>query len=216
MIALMLGNLSLEDLQQQVQLTSRGLGDYVWLDIENVEIGERDQFQLQVLQERLLTTRTQLLNEATTWARVIYPLLLLAEQDQIQAWAEVSLSAQYSSFSMEGIADGVLEPSIDGYLQQPYLVVVEAKKGLDASNQQFQRYGKMLAAAWMNWKSRKEEPQEIFGCYTISDSWTFFRGEVQGFERDKPELLLESSREFSERLEAELILKLLKKMTVLR
>jgi hypothetical protein len=144
---------------------------------------------------------------------VIYPLLLLAEQGAIQAWSEVSLSAQYAHFPLEGIADGVLGPSIDGYLQQPYLVVVEAKKGLDASNPQFQLYGQMLAAAWMNWKSSGEELQEIFGCYTISDSWTFFRGEVRGFEVDRPEFRLESSREFSERLEAEIILKLLKRMT---
>ncbi len=213
MVALFMEQLSLEDIQHQVQLMSRGLGDYAWLNVEDVALGERDQLQLQLLQERLLTTRTQLLNEATTWARVIYPLLLLAEQDRIQAWSEVALSAQYARFSLEGIADGVLGPSIDGYLQTPYLVVVEAKKGLDASNPQFQLYGQMLAAAWMNWKSSGQEPQEIFGCYTISDSWTFFRGEVRGFEQEKPEFILESSREFSERLEAEIILKLLKKMT---
>ena len=214
MVALTLGKLSLEDIQRQVQLTSRGLGDYAWLDVAGVEIGDRDQLQLQVLQERLLTTRTQLLNEATTWSRVIYPLLLLAEQDRIQAWAEVPLSAQYACFSLEGIADGVLGPSIDGYLQQPYFVVVEAKKGLDASNPQFQLYGQMLAAAWMNWRDSGQEPQEIFGCYTISDSWTFFRGEVSGFEAEKPQFVLESSREFSERLEAEVILKLLKTMII--
>ncbi len=203
----------MEDIQHQVQLTSRGLGDYAWLNVEDVIIGERDQLQFQLLQERLLTTRTQLLNEATTWARVIYPLLLLAEQDRFQAWSKVALSAQYACFSLEGIADGVLGPSIDGYLQQPYFVVVEAKKGLDANNPQFQLYGQMLAAAWMNWKDNGQEPQEILGCYTISDSWTFFRGEVRGFEQDKPEFVWESSREFSERLEAAIIWKLVKKMT---
>lgn len=213
MTVLTLGELSLADLQAQVQLESRGFGDYDWLKVEDVALSDRDRLQLQVLQERLLTTRTQLLNEATTWARVIYPLLLLAEQGAIQAWSEVALSAQYAHFSLEGIADGVLGPSIDGYLQQPYLVVVEAKKGLDASNPQFQLYGQMLAAAWMNWRSSGQELQEMFGCYTISDSWTFFRGEVRGFEADRPEFLLESSREFGERLEAEIILKLLKKIT---
>ena len=212
MTTLTLGKLTLEDLQQRVQLISRGLGQYDWLQTEHIELSDSQQLQLELLRSRLTTTRTHLLNEATTWARVIYPLLSLAEQDAVQAWSEVSLVANYPQFSLEGIADGVLGPSIDGYLQTPYFVVVEAKKGLDASNPQFQLYGQMLAAAWLNWRHQPREPQEIFGSYTSSDSWTFFRAEVSGLDSDRPQAILESSREFSERLEAEAILKILKNM----
>ncbi len=212
MTTLTLGKLSLKDLQNQVNLISKGLGHYGWLQTDEIPLSELEQSQLQILQTRLTTTRTHLLNEATTWARVIYPLLLLAERDTIQAWSEVPLAANYPTFALEGIADGVLGGSIDGYLQSPYLVVVEAKKGLDASNLQFQLYGQMLAAAWMNWQANRQEPQQIFGCYTISDSWTFFRAEVSQFESERPELVIESSREFGERLEAEAILKILKNL----
>jgi hypothetical protein len=58
MTVLAVDKLSLADLQAQVQLQSRDFGDYDWLKAEDVVLSERDQLQLQLLQERLLTTRT--------------------------------------------------------------------------------------------------------------------------------------------------------------
>lgn len=62
-----------------------------------------------------------LMNEATLWARAIYPLLVLAEQGHIQAWSGVPLRASYPTFELEGEADGALAPCIAGRMHQPYL-----------------------------------------------------------------------------------------------
>ncbi len=35
------------------------------------------------------------MNEATVWARAIYPMLMLAEQEHVQAWSGVPLKAAY-------------------------------------------------------------------------------------------------------------------------
>ena len=126
-----------------------------------------------------------------------------------RAWAEVALAGQFSTFEIFGVADGALGRSIAGRLISPYLVVVETKRGIEADPIP-QLYGQMLAAAYLNWKSDAQAVQEIFGCYTIADSWTFLRGEVSQFEADRPMLKVEYSREYSEKYDAEIILKILK------
>ena len=73
-----------------------------------------------------------LMNEATLWARAIYPLLVLAEQGHIQAWAGVPLRAHYPTFELEGEDDGALAPSIGGKIRTPYLIVHEDKRGVNA------------------------------------------------------------------------------------
>jgi hypothetical protein len=99
-------------------------------------------------------------------------------------------------------------------IQTPYLIVVETKHGVEAKNPQYQLYGQLLAAAWMNWQDNHQPTQEIWGCYTIADVWTFNRAEVTGFETDRPQLIVEISREYSEKREAEAILKILKQIVV--
>lgn len=224
MAAISFSKLSLGELRKLVDLVRQGIGHYDWLEVDGSRLDADMSQRIQFLQDRLNTSRPHLLNEATMWSRFIYPLLSLAERDDIQAWSQVSLDAKYPEFELDGVADGVLARCIDGYLEAPYLVIVEAKKGLDAENPMFQLYGQLLAAARMNWMVDGQEPQEVFGCYTISDSWTFFRAEVEGMTGSegmscsegmsgaiaRPRLYLESSREYSERLEAEAILKILK------
>jgi hypothetical protein len=73
-----------------------------------------------------------------------------------------------------------------------------------------QLYGQLLAAAHINWEQEKKRCQEVFGCYTIADSWTFLRAEVTDIETDLPTLRVEYSREYTEKTEAETILKILK------
>ncbi|NJM85310.1 MAG: hypothetical protein HC839_03775, partial [Leptolyngbyaceae cyanobacterium RM2_2_21] len=53
-------------------------------------------------------------------------------------------------------------------------------------------------------------------CYTVADVWTFVRAEVANMESDRPLLRLEPSREYSEKLEAEIILKILKQIVTQR
>jgi len=210
MLQFKFGKISLADLKQVVNLRPQGMGDYDWLNTDSIPLSNYEKERLADLQRSISKTRSHLLNEATIWSRVIYPLLALAEQDTVQAWAQVSLSAKYDQFSIEGVADGVMGRSIDGYLETPYLVVVEAKRGVEAENPQFQLYGQLLAAARLNWLNDAQDPQEIFGCYTIADVWTFYRAIVCELDNDRPTLTLESSREFSEALEADVVFKILK------
>ncbi|NJP11700.1 MAG: hypothetical protein HC866_21365 [Leptolyngbyaceae cyanobacterium RU_5_1] len=210
MTQLTFGKISLADLKNFVTIQELGVQDYDWLQVGEIELTEAEQQQLQAIQSRLVNLKIHLLNEATIWARAIYPLLLLAEQYPIQAWAEVFLSAHYPRFDIEGLADGMLANSIAGYVETPYLVVVEAKRGLEAQNPQFQLYGQLLASARMNWEGDRQTPQEMFGCYTIADTWTFFRAEISEIDSDRPVMKVESSPEYGEKLEAETILKILK------
>jgi hypothetical protein len=128
----------------------------------------------------------------------------------ILATSEVSLTAQYQKFELHGIVDGVLGTCIAGNLELPYLVVLEAKRGLEGQNPQPQVYGQLLAAAHLNWEENNNNVQNMFGCYIIADTWTFVRAEISQIETDYPLLMLEHSREYNEIAEAEIILKLLK------
>ena len=212
---LTIGKVALSDLIPLIQLEEGGIDAYPWLEAQGIPITDTEKQQLEIVQSRLASDPTHLLNEATIWARAIYPLLLLAERNSIRAWAQVALAGQFSTFEISGIADGALGRSIAGRLISPYLVVVETKRGIEGADPipQLcipQLYTQMLAAAYLNWKSDTQAVQEIFGCYTIADSWTFLRGEVSQFEADRPMLKVEYSREYSEKYDAEIILKILK------
>lgn len=171
---------------------------------------DEEQARLKILTAYLLNYPLSLMNEATIWARAIYPLLMLAERGPIQAWAQTPLRAAYPRFELEGTVDGVLGNCVSGTIETPYLIVVEAKRGLEAQNPQAQLYGEMLAAARLNQQESGQAEQEIFGCYTISDTWTFVYGLVHDFEADYPTLTVESSREYVEKIEAETIFQILK------
>ncbi len=76
-------------------------------------------------------------------------------------------------------------------------------------NPQWQLYGEMLAAMVAN-TSGDRASAVMYGCYTVSDTWTFMRGEGASLDGDVPALTVESSREYSERVEAEQIVGVLK------
>ena len=44
------------------------------------------------------------------------------------------LSAVYSQFEVDGMANGVMGYSVAGRLEMPYLVVVETKRGVENQN----------------------------------------------------------------------------------
>jgi hypothetical protein len=207
-----LSNLSLADIEKIVTLQECSGRRFDWEDISAIELSDTELYDVNRLQKRLQNTQLHLFNEATIWARAIYPLLLLVEQGNIQVWAEVALRGEYAQFDIEGIADGVIGRSVVGRITTPYLVMIETKRGVEAQNPIFQLYGELLAAAWMNWQQNQIEPQEVFGCYTIADSWTFLRAEVSQIQSDRPVLSIECSREYNERLETATILKLLKQI----
>lgn len=205
-------NLSLTNLKRLVELQVHIVGNHEWIQTDSIQLTEREQRRLQDIISDLLNYPLHLMNEATLLARAIYPLLLLAEQPPIQAIAEVNLQAQYANFEIEGIADGVLAKSHSGFIESPYLVVIEAKRGIEGKNPVIQLYGQLLAAAHLNWDNDGLPQQKIFGCYTIADSWTFVKAVVAEIESEKPTLQVEHSREYTEKTEAETILKILKRI----
>ena len=150
------------------------------------------------------------MNEATLWSRVVYPLLVLAEQEHIRAWAGVPLKATYATFQLEGEADGALAPCILGRMRQPYFVVHETKRGVNAPDPLYQLLGEMLAAAWLNWKKDANPEPEIFGCYTVAASWAFVRGVVGEMDSEKPTFAVEKSRTYDGVSDAERIVQILK------
>lgn len=209
MLTFNFSELSQEQVQSIVKLHEKGIVPDKWDDMM-LACTDQERQRLQFFTLDLLNRRVVAMNEATIWSRAIYPLLMLAEQGHVQAWSQVLLRAQYPRFALEGIVDGVLASSISGRVEAPYLVVLEAKRGIEAKDPQFQLYGEMLAAAWLNWQQTAETPQEIFGCYTVSDSWTFARGIVEELEAEQPMMTVEFSREYVEKIEAETILQILK------
>ncbi|TVP68098.1 MAG: hypothetical protein EA342_07150 [Leptolyngbya sp. LCM1.Bin17] len=209
-------NLTLAELKPLVTIQDAGVQAYSWTDVSKVTLSATVQRQVTDIQNRISQDRPQLMNEATVWARAIYPLLMLAEQDVVRAWAQVPLRAAYPTFDISGVADGVLGKGLAGELEAPYLVVVEAKRGIEAQNPQYQLYGEMLAAAKMNWALDGQDTQIIFGCYTVADVWTFVRGQVLGIESNHPSLYLESSQEYSGKLEAETVVKILQQIVAER
>jgi len=207
---LTLASLSLQEIKKFVQLQEGKVGTYGWNNVEDLAITPHEQQQLIEVRSHLINRDTTLMNEATIWSRAIYPLLLLAESNDIEAWAEIPLSAQYKTFTLEGVADGVLGRNVAGRLEAPYLVVVEAKRGIDASTPVYQLYGQLLAAARLNWELTPQNSVEIFGCYTIADTWKFLRAEIENIDTEQPTMRLEYSREYVEKLETETIFKILK------
>jgi hypothetical protein len=203
-------SLTLKDLKRSVQLKEGPILDDIWNKLAQIELSDIEQQQSHAIAQRLLHRATNLMNEATIWAKAIFPLLTLAETATIEAWAEVSLFGRYRLFELEGIADGVLATSVAGRIESPYLIIVETKKGVEGENPVFQLYGQLLAAAYQNWDNNNLETQVLFGCYTIGDSWQFLRAEVTNIDSERPTLKVDYSREYVEKLEVEMILKILK------
>jgi hypothetical protein len=204
--------LSLATLKRAVKLQVRDMAKYEWIQTDAIVLTNQEQQRLQELSSDLLYYPVLLMNEATLLARALYPLLLLAEQPPIRALVEVTLQARYAQFEIEGIADLALAKSVSGFVESPYLIVVETKRGVEGQNPVVQLYAQLLAAAQMNWVNDNLPQQEIFGCYTIADTWTFVRTEVGEMEADIPTLRVEYSREYTEKLEAETIVKILKRI----
>lgn len=201
--------LSEETLKTLVTLNEKYIAPEEWERMQ-VALTAEEGRQLEELKSKLRHRHLLVMNEATLWARAIYPMLMLAEQEHVQAWSGVPLKAVYPAFKLEGEVDGALAPSLGGRIQPPYLIVHEAKRGLHAPDPLYQLSGEMLAAAWLNWERDTNPEQEIFGCYTVNDSWAFVRGIVSDLETDKPTLTLEFSPDYNGILDAEHIVQLLK------
>ena len=201
--------LSEETIRTLVTLNEKYIAPEAWEKMQ-IALTTEEGRRLEDIKSTLYRRHLVVMNETTLWARAIYPMLVLAEQGHIQAWSSVPLKATYPTFVLEGEADGALAPTIGGRIQPPYLIVNEAKRGIHAPDPQFQLYGEMIAAAWLNWEKASKPEQEIFGCYTVNDSWVFIRGVVSDIETDKPTFTLEFSPVYNGIWDAEQIVQLLK------
>jgi hypothetical protein len=93
------------------------------------------------------------------------------------------------------------------------LVVVQVKRESEAQDPLTQLYGAMLAAARLNREGDNWITQQIYGCYTIADNWIFVHGLVADIEAQRPTMTVALSRAYSETIEAETILRILKSIT---
>ncbi|MEB3355858.1 MAG: hypothetical protein VKK04_03975, partial [Synechococcales bacterium] len=62
---------ALSDLISLIQLEEFGIDAYPWLEDQGIPITEIEKQQLEIVQSRLASDPTHLLNEATIWARAI-------------------------------------------------------------------------------------------------------------------------------------------------
>ncbi|OQX27755.1 MAG: hypothetical protein BWK80_03740 [Desulfobacteraceae bacterium IS3] len=207
--------LTLKDIRHIVRLKEQRVTIDSWFKEDQILLSEPEKQRIEYIKGCLLPYETTLMNEATIWGRAIYPMLLMSEKDDLQAHAEVFLEAEYPCFVLNGIADAVIGKCQAGCLDAPYIVVVEGKRGLEGKNPRFQLYGELLAAARINWEENPEPEKTVFGCYTVADSWTFLRANITDIESELPVIIIESSREYVEKIEAETILKTLKYMVSL-
>jgi hypothetical protein len=223
MTKLALVSVTLDDLARLALLESRGTTPQLWEGA--VELPDEGTLvQLRYLASKLAAAHPILLNEITLWARAIYPLLELAETSKVRAWGGVALSAKdpYSDTELAGIVDGVLAPEegvLAGTPGQPFLLVIETKRGVDATDPRPQLFAAMLAVLWARIgrsAAGSEGPVEVFGCFTVSDTWTFVHAEATPRpEGSHPRLgvTLSWSREYTERVEADAILRVLRWIT---
>jgi hypothetical protein len=217
MTKLSLGSATLDDLAHLATLASRNMVQGPW-DGAMEPSDEVTRVQLQYLTAKLARARPTTLNEATLWSRAVYPLLELAETETVHAWAEVSLAAKdpYSDVELAGVVDGVLAPEgvLSGVPGQPFLLVMEAKRGMGATDPRPALLAALLAVVWTKLGQPPQEgPVEVFGCFTVADLWTFVRAEAevrpQGLA-PRLALTLSWSREYAERTEADAILQALR------
>jgi len=216
--SLALASLTAESLQTLCQLTGHDVTDEPWRSLSTSELSEEDRRFVAFYTAKNFAASATAMNESTVWSRVIYPLLMLAEVRDVKAWSQVPLSATIPAgdggapHTLTGVVDGVLAPEspLRGTPDLPYLLVVEAKRGMDASDPRPQMLGAILAAAAL----RREAPERAvsqYGCYTVGDVWTFVRASVDlPVGAARPTVRLEWSREYAERHEPEAILKLLR------
>jgi hypothetical protein len=178
-----------------------------WDDLGRRELREGERAALGIFTEKLAQYKAHRVNEATIWARAIYPLLMLAERGSVRAWSLVPLSATFDDLELSGEADGALAVSVDEEIGLPYLVVMEAKRGTSGTDPVAQLFGAMLCAARLN-ELGGHPGGEIYGSYTIADVWTFVRGRLDA-SQGRPVMSVLSSREYWEKTEATTILAIL-------
>lgn len=198
--------------QESGHSLTRSRDEPLWDALERTPITDVERVTLASNAERLKHFHATRANEATLWSRAIYPLLMLAESDDIIAWAQAPLLARWEpgAFELRGVVDGALARDEAGLPAEPYLLLIEAKRGVDAQDPMAQCVGSMLAVGLQ--RLARAAPTDVFGCFTVADTWTFLRGRVATMPQDPTRLTLDLtiSREYEGRHESALVLAILK------
>lgn len=193
-----------------------------WATFAATALSAQERADLDALRRRLAFTSTSRANEATLWARAIYPLLMVAEVDDVRAWSQVALNVVVrgdlrgldgAALRLHGVVDGALATDAAGQPVDPFFLVVEAKRALDAADPLPQLQGAMLSLALRRLDDDPHAEHEVFGCFTIGDAWTFVRGRFARAEGDGGAAVradYHPSRELSEHAEADAIAAILK------
>jgi hypothetical protein len=209
---IVLSQATLDDLRSVADLDDRGLCDPPWEAWAGDTLTPDEDAAVRDVVRRLRRTDATLINEATVWARVIYPLLVLAERDGVQTWSQVALSATIADAELIGVVDGAFGRPVAGVLEAPWLLVVEARRGVDATSPRVQLYGELLASAALNHRRHPQAAHTVDGCTTVADTFTFVRAEVSALDTPRPSLRVWSSREYTAKSEAPAILAVLKRI----
>jgi hypothetical protein len=212
---LLFTQLTHDDLVSVVKLDDHGLRREPWNELARGELTEIQQRIVDYVTAGLEEFQPTLVNEATVWARAIFPLLMLAEAKGVQLQADVPLTARLGDVELAGCADGAFGTAFAGELRAPFVVIVEAKRGTEGSNPVTQLLGEMLAAACLSARETGRNRQQIHGCYTVADTWTFVRADVDGLDTERPTFSVVSSPEISEKSDAVRIVKILKSIVAL-
>ncbi len=213
MPTLPLTQFTLDQLARVARLEAGPSHGALWDAFEEGPLDDDDLRHIAWIVGHLRGFRTAAVNESTLWARAIYPLLMLAERDDVRAWSQVGVRAQVAGvdggLEIAGVIDGVLarEHPIGAEPSHPFLLVLEAKRGVDASDPRPQLLGAMFASLIA--RGGVTAGAEQFGAYVVGDSWTFGRAELIAIE-DAPgrSLVIDWSRELAERTEAGSILRI--------
>jgi hypothetical protein len=207
---LLFTQLTLDTLSTFVTLRDQGLRNEPWETLARAELTPEEQRVVAHVSADLRRYQPSLVNEATVFARSIFPLLVLAEVEGVQAMADVAMSAQIGEVELAGTADGAIGRPIAGEIHAPFLVVVEAKRGVESVSPVAQLYGELLAAARLNAKETGASAQRLYGCYTVADNWTFIEMTVDDLNAARPTVTVITSPELNEKVEAATIAKVLK------
>jgi len=199
-----------EDIAILVKLHDLRIVPEIWDELAQGELTETERRFIDTVIGGFQRVSPTLVNEATVWARSIFPLFLLAEAEGVVVQADVPLSARLGEVELAGSADGAFGTPVLGELSAPFLIVVEAKRGVEGYNPVMQLYGELVAAAWLNTRETRQPKQRIYGCYTVGATWTFVRADLDDLDTDRPSFSVASSPELGEKLEAATIVKILK------
>lgn len=213
---LLFPQISRDEFKALVKLHDHGVRDEPWLDLARGELSESEQRAVHRIVDGFRRFSPTLVNEATVWGRAIFPLLLLAETEGVIAQADVPLLARLSDVELAGNADGAFGTPVAGELAAPFLIIVEAKRGVEGINPVTQLYAELLAAACLNARETGRYTQRVYGCYTVAATWAFVRADVSGLDSEMPSFSVVTSPEISEKPEAATIVKILKSIVAER